>query len=215
MKQLLAPPLRLFAGFSVTVGSRIQMLPIICGAFLVLRAPIIEAQVRYEESGRQESLKKAMASVRQLDPETKSNIENYVHNMAITACKGSAVSLQANCLMEAGERNCKQMKSSMTPGACDAATDIAIVNRLSERFFLPASERYRVARSASNVKEAIKYEIQKRRAALATRFRLSDFYSASKIETGLDNFCLKNAKLTDLPWQQCAAAVIWIIGTAS
>ncbi len=188
-------------------------------AFFVVYVGAANAQdstdSEYTVEKRIDTISKGLAAVKQLDPNTQNNLISYIHNMAKTACRGNSASLQANCLIEAGRRNCRQMRKTLTDGACNLATDVIIVNRLSESQFLSSREKYRVARKAKKARIAIENAIRLRHATLVTEFRLSPFFSSGEIAEKIDNFCQDGAKNRGISWQHCTAALVWFIGTSS
>ncbi|MCG8423751.1 MAG: hypothetical protein MJE77_38125 [Proteobacteria bacterium] len=188
-------------------------LAIVCGA-----TALAGAQNVYQRDQRVQYIAEAIEALHTVDKKTIADIYSYLYVAERNQCQAPLRSLKVECLLVAARRNCEQRRGEQRKH-CHRISDVIVSNRLSERYFISRSTRYRIMQEHKDYRSGLLGELQRRYAALVTELRLSTHLAEGKLRgpqlaSAIDEYCLNVSGTRKLSWQHCTAAVIWFIGTS-
>jgi hypothetical protein len=136
----------------------------------------------------------------------------YVRVLDAGACVASTERLEVECLMTAARRYCH---GAADAPRCHAVLDVVIAKALADKQLLPPERRYQLGKHASDPRREVERELERIHGALAVDFRLrmGDSDADGDVARHIDHYCLVSADATNLPWQACAASLVWFLRT--
>lgn len=173
----------------------------------------------YAPAERVEYLREMLQSVKDTEPRTLEDTYGYIDVMDRNECRSIYHRLRAQCLVEAARRSCRGRRGRAARRACQMYSDVIVTNKLSEKYFVTTSERYRIMSRHRDFRQRLRLELRRRYGSLATDFGLSRHAVCPADDVactarGIDAFCAEYADTRSLSWQHCAAAMTWFVGTA-
>jgi hypothetical protein len=162
-------------------------------------APEAEARVAH--------LRTALEALEKTDEAVRRGVERAVRARAEGVCASDIPRLRVDCLAAAAGPICRG-----EGGRCPALVDLVAAVVLAEERLVPERERLQLVAGASG--RTLSDALRRAAAALALDFRLRSLAAGSpaQLPTEIDRYCLRTAHETRLPWQACAAALVWFIG---
>lgn len=174
----------------------------------------------YLQQGRVDYISGAIDAFENTKLQRIHNTENYIYAIDRNSCQSGLTNLRMQCMLNYAQENCRSLTNNKAKVACRYYSDIIVVNKLSEPYFLDKNERYRIAKNAKSneVHEAMAARLQQKYAGIATRFALYDHPDCTDDDLecrarAIDTFCLAYTNSESLSWQYCVAALVWFIGT--
>ena len=169
-------------------------------------APAREARVAH--------LTAALAQLRAGDPYA---LERALHEAIRTRCRTAASAATTSCMIGVARELCGSR-------SCLAAADIIITNQHAERDLVDEPTRMRLVRTSSDYHAAVLVELRARYAILAAELALAR--PEASLAAQIDRLCVERdriarrcapdaaACLASIPYQRCAAALVWFASTA-
>jgi hypothetical protein len=169
----------------------------------------------YDRAHREAHLTASLGELKRSSPQAIENLSQYFNMVSRTVCRSDDEALMRTCLEEQARRNCSKKSAS-----CREISDVIIVNKLNEKKFVSPEERFRLMQKAGgSFGTAYSQLLWRKYAFLATELML--FPGAGCTDDGpaclgraIDEYCLANADPKSIPWQACASAVVWFIGSS-
>jgi hypothetical protein len=185
---------------------------------LLFAASALSAELPYAKDARVAKIARSLQAFRDARGQQAENLENYLASMARGACRADDDSLVATCLEEHAHRNCAAM-TGRARSRCAMISDVIVTNQVNEKQFVSREERFSLLQKsgATTFSSAYSKIVLRKYALVTTEFLLSqpDCQDDACLARSIDDYCLKHADIRNLPWQGCAASIIWFLGTSS
>jgi hypothetical protein len=173
----------------------------------------------YDTGARVAYVTEALEAARATPLDVLDDTRHFLDVAERNRCKSAFHRLRVACLVEEAKRACRARRGKENRRRCTRYADLIVVNKLSESRFLSAAEKYAIMRDHVDYRKALRAELRRRYAGIATAFlgtrraacRPSD---AGCLAAGVDAYCMEYTETHDLSWHQCAAALTWFIGTS-
>jgi hypothetical protein len=154
-------------------------------------------------------------AIRATDRATLANTHKYIQILERNKCQAPEMSLRVGCMLAAAAQNCKQAANR---DACQRASDVIATNQLSERLFVPNTERFAIMSKQRDARTAIARELHRRYAQLVAELAMSKYFPGPRADSkalagAIDRFCTERAGTRELSWQYCVAAIVWFVAT--
>lgn len=174
----------------------------------------------YDTTARVAYVAEALEAVRATPLDVLDDTRRFLEVAERNRCKSAFHRLRVACLIQEAKRACRARRGKQSRRRCTRYGDLIVVNTLSEKRFLSAAEMYSIMRDHMDYRKALRVELRRRYAGIATAFALSSHAAcrpddAECLAAGIDAHCMEYTETHDLSWHQCAAALAWFIGTAS
>jgi hypothetical protein len=178
---------------------------------IVSAAPASHVAQGYDRPHRVAYLKAALAAVRETRPDRLAQEYEYATALDRGACSVPTPRLRAECLVAAARRFCKEQG-----GSCALTMDVIASNVLAETQLVPPETRYELMKEYPDYRREVARRIWRLQGTLAVDFRLRSGgpTGGESLEDRIDTFCVASADKSNLPWQTCAASLVWFIATA-
>jgi hypothetical protein len=111
--------------------------------------------------------------------------------------------------MTASRKYCQKKAASCLP-----LLDVVVSGVLAERRFVPTDKRLEIMKQTRDWRPEVVREVKRIQGALALDFRLhmGSADDSATLAKWVDAYCLSSADQTSIPWQACAASLVWFIG---
>lgn len=182
---------------------------------LVVGSAVAGADETHGAAQRVAYLEEALAALRATPAETLAQATNYAQVMSRSSCASEVERLELECLMTASRQYCR--KRGGEAQRCTIALDVIVAKLLGDAQLIPAEQRYQLMTTAKDYRRALADESRRLAGALAVDFRLRMGPAASDAELAraVDRYCLVASDDNAMPWQACAASLLWFIATES
>jgi hypothetical protein len=153
-------------------------------------------------------LERLLAVVRASDAATRGRAEAWVRALERGQCAAASERQAVECLIGAARRYCRRSGPD-----CPLLLDAVITNVLADRQLIPDARRYELMQGAPDPRAAVAAELRRLQGALAVdlRLRMGEADDDAELARHIDRFCLISADATNLPWQACAASLVWFL----
>lgn len=174
----------------------------------------------YLEENRIAYISKVMQAFSETTIHNIYNTYSYINVVENNNCRSSLSDLGTECLLSYAKKNCSAAGSVALRESCELYSDVVVVNKLSEKFFVGRSERYRMLKNTDDdYRTAMATRLQQKYARIVTHFSLTEASDCDNddfecLAKGLDQFCLDYTNTQSLSWQHCMSASLWFIGTS-
>jgi hypothetical protein len=172
----------------------------------------------FTKAQRQDYIKNALAAVLTTSKQNLENLYQFVTVVEQSSCHSAFEALTLSCLQEQVERNCKS-GDSKARSHCPILSDLIVVNKLNEKQFVTRDERLQLTRQESGGSYATQYTrmVSRKYSLMVTEELLLGQRTCSSEENGclareVDDYCIGNSDVKNLPWQACVSAIVWYIG---
>jgi hypothetical protein len=182
----------------------------------------------YTRDARQAHLARAIEAIRALGADGRRAFERELHEATRTRCRPTARPATTTCAIDVARTTCA---GKPDPAGCLAAADLVLTNQHAEHDLVDERTRVRLVRSSSDYHAAILDELRAQFALLAAELALAEpaapVTAASGLAAIVDRFCVERDRevhrgapgargcVPGLPWQRCAAGLVWYIAEAS
>jgi len=168
----------------------------------------------YGRDARVAHLGRALAALRAMGADGRVAFERQLHDAVRARCRQATPA--TGCMSEVGRAVC-----GGDGGKC-AAADVVLANEHAASDLVDEQTRMKIVRTSSDYHAAILRELDARFGLLAAELVLAD---GGDLAAGIDRFCTERdrhvhrcepgakACVTDLPWQRCAAGLVWYVVT--
>jgi hypothetical protein len=186
------------------------------GASSEPRAKAQGASSPFSHERRVAYLRDALDTLRSTDAKSLARARSHITTMKRSACSSPFERLRVECIMTVARRYCQDHDAR--PG-CRVYADVIASNALAEDHFIPAAQRYLLLQQSRDPRAAIDRELARLTSELAVDLRLSGGGCAASdtgcLAASIDRFCSASSDERNLPWQSCAGALVWFIGTTA
>lgn len=168
----------------------------------------------YARDARVAHLGRALAALRAMGADGRIAFEHQLHDGVRVRCRQATPTTA--CLSEVAQAVC-----GGDAGRC-AAADVVLANEHAASDLVDEQTRMKLVRTSSDYHAAILRELDARFGLLAAELVLAD---GGDVAAGIDRFCAERdrqvhrcepgakACVPDLPWQRCAAGLVWYVVT--
>ncbi len=172
------------------------------------------AAAPFPKEKRQDYVKHALAATLSAPKQTLDNLYQFVTMVEQSSCRSAFDALTLSCLQDQVQRNCRSQG-----GNCPLLSDVIVVNKLNEKQFVTREERVQIMKQEGTGNYAAIYSrlVSRKYALLATELLLLQKRTCRPEEHAclareLDDYCIQNSDVKNIPWQACVSAIIWYIG---
>jgi hypothetical protein len=188
----------------------------------------------YASDARRAHLARAIDAIRALGGDGRRAFERELHEATRVRCRPTAHPATTTCAIEVARTTCA---GKPDPAGCLAAADLVLTHQHAEHDLVDERTRVRLVRSSSDYHAAILDELRAQFALLAAELALAmpdpggapgdPVTAASQLAALVDRFCVERDRevhrcapgakgcVPGLPWQRCAAGLVWYIAEAS
>jgi hypothetical protein len=180
-----------------------------------------KAPTPYAETARTAHLQRALDALRALGDAGGRALDRELYAAVRARCRPTGSRPAAtSCMISAARAVCDRRPD---PAGCAAAADIALTNQHAEPDLLDEPTRIRLVRTSADYHAAVLGELRARYALLAAELALA---APAADAAAIDRFCVERVRagtacdpgavlcVPSLPWQRCAAGLIWFISTS-
>lgn len=188
---------------------------------LVLAIPgrlAADAPAPYAEVARAAHLQRALDALRALGDTGSRALDRELYAAVRARCRPAGSRPAATgCMVLAARAVCA---SRPDPAGCEAAADIALTDQHAEPDLLDEPTRIRLVNTSADYHAAALGELRARYALLAAELALA---APDADAAAIDRFCVERDRagtacdpgaalcVPSLPWQRCAAALVWFL----
>ena len=185
-------------------------------SFFILFSSLVNAV--YEPASRGEYVRQIITAFKNTSRQDLTNIYQTVSLIEKNQCKSLFDNLTLSCLEVEITKNCNGIQGGFKRD-CPLVSDVIIVNRVNEKYFVTANEKIKISENNANYGAALGQALRRRYSLLATEFiflssRACKESDASCLAGEINEYCTKNADSKSLSWQSCVSALAWFIGTS-
>jgi hypothetical protein len=175
----------------------------------------------YAEPVRTAHLQRALDALRALGDAGGQALDRELHAAVRARCRPTGSRPPATSCMALAARGICDRRPD--PAGCAAAADIVLTNQHAEPDLLDEATRLRLVRTSADYHAAVLGELRARSALLAAELALA---APQADAAAIDRFCVERDRagsacdpraalcVPSLPWQRCAAALIWFVSTS-
>lgn len=172
----------------------------------------------YSKEKREKYILDALTILKATDRREVEDTSKYIQTVYRTRCRSNFERYKIECLKQAVNDSCLQRRKRIKN--CKIYSDVIIVNKLSERYFVTGRERYEIMKKHPVFRPALVRQLDRHYAQLAADFGLSQYYECKPkdfkcLSKSIDNYCMDSSDYKGLSWQNCVSALSWFIGNAS
>jgi hypothetical protein len=171
----------------------------------------------YARDARVGHLERALAAIRALG-DGREAFELELHEATRVRCRPTAKPATTACAIDVARAVCAKRPDQT---ACAAAADVVITNQHAEHDLVDEQTRVRLVRTSANYHAAVLGELRAKFALLAAELALTN--GADAAARTIDRFCAtreaprcspgSRSCVPGLPYQRCAAGLVWYIGS--
>jgi hypothetical protein len=180
------------------------------------RATTQSASPPFSREARIAYLRDVLAALRSTDARVLARARSHIITMKRSACSSPFERLRVECIMTVARRYCRDHDGLPR---CRLYADVIAANALAEDQFIPAAQRYLLLQHSSDPRAAVDRELLRLTSELAVDLHLSSAgcvnEDAGCLAASIDRFCGASSDERHLPWQSCAGALVWLIGTTA
>jgi hypothetical protein len=162
----------------------------------------------YARDRRVAYIDRALGALRSMAPAATTALEDALQAGARSQCKAAYGRPPVNCLVQVAQSHCE----ARPPGeriSCHLVADVALANLLGESELIDDKTRIGLMNESGGFRAAMRAELRRRYATLAAEMALTTTHAAAAEQ--IDAFCAGTRRT--LPWQRCAAAIVWYVGS--
>lgn len=181
----------------------------------VLGSAVAGADETHGAAQRVAYLEEALAALRATPADALAQATNYAQVMSRSSCASEVERLKLECLMTASRQYCK--KRGGETHRCAVDLDVIVAKLLGDAQLIPNEKRYQLMTTAKDYRRALAEESRRLAGALAVDFRLraGPTTSDGELARAVNRYCLVASDDNAMPWQACAASLLWFIASES
>ena len=158
-------------------------------------------------------LEHALAALRATPPAALAQASDYAHVMSRSSCASAVERLKVECLMTASRQYCR--KKGAESERCQLDMDVIVATLLGDAQQISTEKRYQIMTHYKDYRRELARESRRLAGALAVDFRLrmGESGNDAAVARDIDRYCVASGDENALPWQSCAASLVWFIAT--